>query len=314
MARDRIDGVLVLDKPVGPSSAQALGRTRWLMGAAKAGHGGTLDPLASGLLPVLFGEATKFSDDLLRADKAYEACVRLGISTTTADAEGEWLTVESVPQDEALIRRASAEFVGSIIQVPPAYSAIKKDGRPLYEYARAGIAVEVPSREVQIHALDVLRIELGEEGTIRDVWIRVDCSKGTYIRTLAADLGSRLGCGGHLAALRRTRVGDLTIEQSISLDGLEALADRTERRACLAPVDSLLSSVHRIDLDTMNAERFCHGQLVPIPIDIQLQSESTTIPRLRIYGDNRLLGLAVPHAGMLKPLRLMSTAPSPTPH
>jgi len=284
------------------------------MGAAKAGHGGTLDPLASGLLPVLFGEATKFSDDLLRADKAYEACVRLGISTTTADAEGEWLTVESVPQDEALIRRASAEFVGSIIQVPPAYSAIKKDGRPLYEYARAGIAVEVPSREVQIHALDVLRIELGEEGTIRDVWIRVDCSKGTYIRTLAADLGSRLGCGGHLAALRRTRVGDLTIEQSISLDGLEALADRTERRACLAPVDSLLSSVHRIDLDTMNAERFCHGQLVPIPIDIQLQSESTTIPRLRIYGDNRLLGLAVPHAGMLKPLRLMSTAPSPTPH
>jgi tRNA pseudouridine55 synthase len=284
------------------------------MGAAKAGHGGTLDPLASGLLPVLFGEATKFSDDLLRADKTYEACVRLGISTTTADAEGEWLTVESVPQDEALIRRASAEFVGSIIQVPPAYSAIKKDGRPLYEYARAGIAVEVPSREVQIHALDVLRIELGEEGTIRDVWIRVDCSKGTYIRTLAADLGSRLGCGGHLAALRRTRVGDLTIEQSISLDGLEALADRTERRACLAPVDSLLSSVHRIDLDTMNAERFCHGQLVPIPIDIQLQSESTTIPRLRIYGDNRLLGLAVPHAGMLKPLRLMSTAPSPTPH
>jgi tRNA pseudouridine55 synthase len=257
----------------------------------------------------LFGEATKFSDDLLRADKAYEACVRLGISTTTADAEGEWLTVESVPQDEALIRRASAEFVGSIIQVPPAYSAIKKDGRPLYEYARAGIAVEVPSREVQIHALDVLRIELGEEGTIRDVWIRVDCSKGTYIRTLAADLGSRLGCGGHLAALRRTRVGDLTIEHSISLDGLEALADRTERRACLAPVDSLLSSVHRIDLDTMNAERFCHGQLVPIPIDIQLQSESTTIPRLRIYGDNRLLGLAVPHAGMLKPLRLMSTAP-----
>jgi tRNA pseudouridine55 synthase len=266
------------------------------------------------LLPVLFGEATKFSDDLLRADKTYEACVRLGISTTTADAEGEWLTVEPVPQDEVLIRSASAEFVGSIIQVPPAYSAIKKDGRPLYEYARAGIAVEVPSREVQIHALDVLRFELGEEGTIRDVWIRVDCSKGTYIRTLAADLGSRLGCGGHLAALRRTRVGDLTIEQSISLDGLEALADRTERRACLAPVDSLLSSVHRIDLDTMNAERFCHGQLVPIPTDIQLQSESTTIPRLRIYGGNRLLGLAVPHAGMLKPLRLMSTAPLPIPH
>jgi len=313
MARDRIDGVLVLDKPVGPSSAQALGRTRWLMGAAKAGHGGTLDPLASGLLPVLFGEATKFSDDLLRADKTYEACVRLGVSTTTADAEGEWLTVEPVPQDETLIRSACAEFVGSIIQVPPAYSAIKKDGRPLYEYARAGIAVEVPSREVQIHALDVLRIELGEEGTIRDVWIRVDCSKGTYIRTLAADLGSRLGCGGHLAALRRTRVGDLAIEQSISLDGLEALADRPERRACLAPVDSLLNSVHRIDLDTMNAERFCHGQLVPIPTDIQLQSESTTIPRLRIYGGNRLLGLAVPHAGMLKPLRLMSTAPLPIP-
>ena len=314
MARDRIDGVLVLDKPVGPSSAQALGRTRWLMGAAKAGHGGTLDPLASGLLPVLFGEATKFSDDLLRADKTYEACVRLGISTTTADAEGQCLAVEPVPQDEALIRSVCAEFVGSIIQVPPAYSAIKRDGRPLYEYARAGIAVEVPSREVQIHALDVLRIERCEAGTIRDVWIRVNCSKGTYIRTLAADIGSRLGCGGHLAALRRTRVGDLVIEQSISLDGLEALADRPERRSCLAPVDSLLNSIERIDLDPISAERFCHGQLVPIPTDTQLQSESTTIPRLRIYAGDRLLGLAVPHAGMLKPLRLMSTAPSPISH
>lgn len=315
-ARDRIDGVLLLDKSVGPSSAQALGRARWLIGAAKAGHGGTLDPLASGLLPVLLGEATKFSDDLLGADKTYEACIRLGISTTTADAEGQWLTWASAPEDEAAIRQACAEFVGRIVQVPPAYSALKKDGRPLYEYARAGIAVDVPSREVQVHALDVLRIgglqalPVAPDTAIlvRDVWIRVDCSKGTYIRTLAADLGSRLGCGGHLAGLRRTRVGELSIEQSISIDALEALAGRTERRACLAPVDSLLGSIRRIDLDAIAAQRFCHGQLVPLPTDIALQSESTTIARLRIYGGDRLLGLAVPHAGMIKPLRLMSTA------
>ena len=343
-ARDRIDGVLVLDKPIGPSSAQALGRARWLIGAAKAGHGGTLDPLASGLLPVLLGEATKFSDDLLVADKTYEACIRLGISTTTADAEGQWLTWAPAPEDEAAIRNACAEFVGRIIQVPPAYSALKKDGRPLYEYARAGIAVDVPSREVQVHSLDVLRIgplqglpmtsdagapiaadahahagvqagaenlepALDAEVLVRDVWIRVDCSKGTYIRTLAADLGSRLGCGAHLAGLRRTRVGELSIAQSISLDALEALSGRSERRACLAPVDSLLGSIRRIDLDTIAAQRFCHGQLVPMPADMPLQSESTTIPRLRIYGGDRLLGLAVPHAGMIKPLRLMSTAP-----
>ena len=317
-ARDRIDGVLVLDKPIGPSSAQALGRARWLIGAAKAGHGGTLDPLASGLLPVLLGEATKFSDDLLVADKTYEACIRLGISTTTADAEGQWLDIAPAPQDDVAIRQACAEFVGRIIQVPPAYSAIKKDGRPLYEYARAGIAVDVPSREVRVHSLDVLRIGALQglpvrpdaETLVRDVWIRVDCSKGTYIRTLAADLGSRLGCGGHLAGLRRTRVGDLSIEQAVSLDALEALAGRTERRACLAPVDSLLGSIRRIDLDTMAAQRFCHGQLVPMPVDMPLQSESTTIARLRIYGGDRLLGLAVPHAGMIKPLRLMSTAPT----
>ena len=337
-ARDRIDGVLVLDKPIGPSSAQALGRARWLIGAAKAGHGGTLDPLASGLLPILLGEATKFSDDLLVADKTYEACIRLGISTTTADAEGQWLDIALAPQDEVAIRQACAEFVGPIVQVPPAYSAIKKDGRPLYEYARAGIAVDVPSREVRVHSLDVLRIgplqglpvrpDAGEQATagatagtemltraldaealVRDVWIRVDCSKGTYIRTLAADLGSRLGCGAHLAGLRRTRVGELSIEQSISLDALEALAGRSERRACLAPVDSLLGSIRRIDLDTIAAQRFCHGQLVPMPTDMPLQSQSTTIARLRIYGGDRLLGLAVPHAGMIKPLRLMSTAP-----
>ena len=317
-ARDRIDGVLLLDKSVGPSSAQALGRARWLIGAAKAGHGGTLDPLASGLLPVLLGEATKFSDDLLVADKTYEACIRLGISTTTADAEGQWLDTAPAPQDDVAIRQACAEFVGRIIQVPPAYSAIKKDGRPLYEYARAGIAVDVPSREVQVHSLDVLRIgplqglpvRADAETLVRDVWIRVDCSKGTYIRTLAADLGNRLGCGGHLAGLRRTRVGDLSIKQAVSLDALEALAGRSERRACLAPVDSLLGSIRRIDLDTMAAQRFCHGQLVPMPVDMPLQSESTTIARLRIYGGDRLLGLAVPHAGMIKPLRLMSTAPT----
>jgi len=339
-ARDRLDGVLLLDKPVGPSSAQALGRARWLLAAAKAGHGGTLDPLASGVLPVLLGEATKFSHDLLEADKTYEACVRLGITTSTADGEGAVLArvgllwedgqriehgeaLPLVPLSTALVHEACAAFCGRIVQVPPMHSALKKDGRPLYEYARAGLTVDVPTREVTIHAIEVLRIELGQQNAsppnlesiqpaALDVWIRVDCSKGTYIRTLAADIGARLGCGAYLAGLRRTQVGDLKIEQSISLEALEALPDRVARRACLAPVDSLLGSLPRLALAAEEAERFCHGQPIDLSAtvmagDTRLQSESTTIPRLRIYCGERLLGLAQAQGRVLKPLRLLAT-------
>jgi len=341
--RDRIDGVLVLDKPLGPSSTQALARARWLIGAAKAGHGGTLDPLASGVLPVLLGEATKFAHDLLDADKSYEACVRLGVQTRTADAEGEIIACTAPICDEALIRAACAEFVGEIVQVPPIHSALKKDGRPLYEYARAGIAVEVPSRVVRIDRLDVLSLSEASSSPSDsvagracwppldrsdpawasvqplDIWIAVDCSKGTYIRTLAADLGHRLGCGAHLAALRRTRVGPLRLDQAITFESLEALEDRGQRRMHLATVDSLLGTLLRVELDQNSAKRFEHGQLVSCPVrvtttDTFLQpgsSKLTAVPqRVRVYGDGRLMGVATVHqtqqGAMLKPLRLMA--------
>jgi tRNA pseudouridine55 synthase len=225
-----LDGVLLLDKGIGLSSNDALMRAKRLFLAKKAGHTGTLDPLASGLLPLCFGEATKFSQDLLDADKTYEATMRLGIQTSTGDAEGEVLQTRpvevSVPDVEAALER----FRGPISQVPPMHSALKRDGKPLYEYARAGQVVERVAREVTIHALDLLGAALP------DVTFRVTCSKGTYVRTLAEDIGAALGCGAHLIALRRTGVGALTLDRAVTLEALEAMRARCIARAggCLA--------------------------------------------------------------------------------
>lgn len=202
--RRDVHGVLLLDKPIGWSSNDALIRAKRLLWAKKAGHTGTLDPLATGLLPLCFGEATKFSQDLLDADKTYETVVRLGIRTSTADAEGEVLSERPVSVTPEQLQAAIARFVGEIDQVPPMHSALKKDGKPLYEYARAGQTVERAARRVTIYAIDLLATDLqSAEPTIT---LRVSCSKGTYIRTLGEDIGEALGCGGHLVALRRTQV------------------------------------------------------------------------------------------------------------
>ena len=195
-----LDGVLLLDKPLGLSSNDALIRAKRIYLAKKAGHTGTLDPLATGLLPLCFGEATKFSQDLLEADKTYEATMRLGVRTTTGDAEGEALQTRDVTCDEAAIHAAMAHFRGEIAQVPPMYSALKRDGKPLYEYARAGQTVEREARNVTIHALEMIACALP------DVTFRVTCSKGTYARTLAEDIGEKLGCGAHLVALPRNEI------------------------------------------------------------------------------------------------------------
>jgi len=214
LPRRDVHGVLLLDKPLDLSSNDALVRAKRLLRANKAGHTGTLDPLATGLLPLCFGEATKFSQDLLEADKTYDAEVRLGARSSTGDAEGELLDVREVTCDHAAVEQALLRFTGEIEQVPPMHSALKKDGRPLYEYARAGQTVERAARRVTIHAIELLDCALPPSSATAAFTMRVTCSKGTYIRTLAEDIGEALGCGAYLTGLRRIAVGDLTLDEA----------------------------------------------------------------------------------------------------
>jgi tRNA pseudouridine55 synthase len=291
---DPVDGVLLLDKPSGITSNLALQKARRLLGAAKAGHTGTLDPLASGLLPLTFGEATKFSADLLDADKSYEAVLRLGARTATADAEGEVIETRPVDVSSDRFVMALKQFVGSIDQVPPMYSALKRDGRALYEYAREGVELERLPRTVRIHRLALLQWHADQPA------VAVDCSKGTYVRVLAEDIGAALGCGAHLSALRRTRVGSLDLDNALTLAQLEQM-DMAQRRASLLPVDALIAAVPRIDLGDAQARRFCHGTAV----------DAAGPPgRCRVYGpDERLLGVAeLNEHGVLSPRRLLATA------
>ncbi len=296
--RRALDGVLLLDKPVGLSSNDALIRAKRLYLAKKAGHTGTLDPLASGLLPLCFGEATKFSQDLLEADKTYEATMRLGIRTTTGDAEGEAIETRDVTCDQAAVEQALVQFRGEIVQVPPMYSALKRDGKPLYEYARAGQTVEREGRQVTIHALEVLACALP------DVTFRVTCSKGTYVRTLAEDIGEALGCGAHLVMLRRTGVGALTLADSVTLDALsDALPD--ERDAWIQPVDALLSTFPSVQLDADAARRFLHGQRLRLA-DLTVDESVLQGTRARVYSsEGKLLGVARVGEGVLAPERLI---------
>jgi tRNA pseudouridine55 synthase len=301
--RRALDGVLLLDKPLGLSSNDALIRAKRLYLAKKAGHTGTLDPLATGLLPLCFGEATKFSQDLLEADKTYEATMRLGIRTTTGDAEGEAIDTRDVTCDEAAVRAALPTFLGEIIQVPPMYSALKRDGKPLYEYARAGQTVEREGRQVTIHALELLACALP------DVTFRVTCSKGTYVRTLAEDIGEALGCGAHLVALRRTGVGALTLANSVTLDALSDATDG-ERDSWLQPVDALLSTFPLVRLNEDETRRFLHGQRLKLS-ELTITGDAVNAPRVRVYaGQGRLLGVARQGEGVLAPERLVVTTAS----
>lgn len=290
----QVDGVLLLDKASGMTSNDALQKARRLFSAAKGGHTGTLDPMATGLLPLCFGEATKFSADLLDADKTYEADVKLGITTDTGDAEGQVLTNAAVTTSIADVERLLPRFTGPIKQVPPMHSALKRDGRPLYELARQGIEVEREARDVTIHALDML----GLEGDV--LRLRVSCSKGTYIRVLAADIGQALGCGAHLTALRRTQVGDLVLERSVTLSQLE-LQDEVQRGTHLLPVDALLQSLPAVHLAAAEANRFSHGNPVTLPTGL--------LGKIRVYAEGRLLGVGEPGPGsLLWPKRLVQLA------
>lgn len=290
----QVDGVLLLDKPVGLTSNDALQRARRLFSAAKGGHTGTLDPLASGLLPLCFGEATKFSADLLDADKTYEASLRLGITTDSGDAEGQVVATRPVVVSQVDIEAALQRFRGDIMQVPPMHSALKRDGKPLYELARQGVEVEREARPVSIRSLDL------QSFTGDNLSLRVRCSKGTYIRVLATDIGEALGCGAYLTALRRTAVADLDLTGAVSLAVVEALPEE-ERDNCLQPLDTLLLRLPRVDLDAPAAERFSHGNPVVAPAGL--------LGRARVYADNRLIGLGdIGKDQQLWPKRLVQLA------
>ena len=291
-----VDAVLLLDKPVGMSSNAALQIARRRFRAAKAGHGGTLDPLASGLLPVLFGEATKFSGSLLEGGKRYRATVRLGVRTDTADAEGSTLSERPVPcMSDAVLEAALAAFRGDIEQVPPMHSALKRDGQPLYRLARQGIEVDRAPRRVRIDRLALLR----HEGSFLD--LDIACSKGTYIRSLADDLGEKLGCGAHLAALRRTGAGPFDVGEAWTLDRLEGLPDAELVRA-LMPPDRLLAHLPEVILAGAVAERFCHGQAVDLPA-----GQPGGACRVYRAGPRHFLGTGEACAdARLRPLRLLA--------
>ena len=252
----RVDGVLLLDKPLGVSSNAVLQRARRAYGALRAGHTGTLDPLASGLLPVCFGEATKLSSEMLDAGKAYRAEIRLGIRTSTGDAEGDVLSDIRPDTNRDQFAAVLEQFRGEIEQVPPMHSALKRNGQALYTLARRGETVERPPRKVMIYRIDLVEFN----GPLAR--ILVDCSKGTYIRVLAEDIGEMLGCGAHLSALQRTRVGDFRLDDAIALHLVEEAANRESIDGWLLPPDTLAAARPRVDLSGENAVRFRHGRLV----------------------------------------------------
>ena len=298
-----VHGVLLLDKAAGISSNDALIQAKRLLNAEKAGHTGTLDPFATGLLPLCFGEATKFAQDLLEADKSYDTTVHLGCTTTTGDTEGETVEVLPVNVTVTQIEGVLAQFRGPILQTPPMYSALKRDGKPLYEYARAGITLEREPRALVIHRLELV------DYVAPLLRLRVTCSKGTYIRVLGEDIGAAFGCGAHLQALRRTGVGALHLDDAVTLEDLAAI-DASARAASLAPVDALLESFPIVSLDDILARRFLQGQR------LSMGKESLAVVagagRVRVYrtSDACLLGTGrMQEFDVLAPERLIAGTP-----
>lgn len=291
--REAVDGVLLLDKPGGITSQTAVSRVKALYNAAKAGHTGTLDPMATGLLPIALGEATKFSSMLLDADKGYLATVRLGITTTTGDLEGDVIARSAVDIDRARIEPALATFRGNIVQIPPMFSALKHQGRALYAYAREGREVARVARPVTISALAL------EDYTAPDLRIFVTCSKGTYIRVLAEDIGKALGCGATLAGLRRTQVGRFSVADADGLDALAAL-NAEERRQRLLPVDVMLAERPAIRLDAAQLSRIANGQAV--------ECATCEAGLVRLFDSRgRFLGIAeASSTGVIQPRRLIA--------
>ena len=287
----RVDGVLLLDKPIGVSSNAALQQCKRLYRAAKAGHTGTLDPLASGLLPICFGEATKFAHMLLDADKTYVATIHLGVTTTTGDAEGSVVLERPIAASQAELESLLPRLVGRVVQRPPAYAALKYQGRKYYEYARAGIEIPRAEREIVIAELTL------------DAWsppearLTVRCSKGTYVRVLAEDLGEALGCGAHLAALRRTATGGFELGAAVTLDALTTLADDARDRRLL-PADALVAALPRLDLAPSEAAGFRDGRAIA--------HTGLADGVYRTYAGGCFVGVAHAARGTVQPRRLVA--------
>ena len=294
-----LDGVLLLNKPKGLSANQALQRARRLFQAAKAGHTGTLDPMATGLLPVCFGEATKFSAYLLDADKRYQARMQLGVTTDSGDAEGQEIARAKVPLlDEAMLETVLTRFRGDIEQVPPMYSALKHQGRPLYELARQGIEIKRTPRQVTLHNITLMEWDAATQSLLLDV----TCSKGTYIRTLAIDIGAAIGCGAHLTMLQRLQTGPFDSDGMLGLEAIEATQE-TARDEHLLPVDVLIQHLPKVDVDAAAAARLLMGQKVHA--DTATHNDDVM---LRAYQGDHLLGLVtVVKTGVIGPRRLLRT-------
>ena len=295
--RRRVDGVLLLDKPVGLSSNAALQKAKRLFNAEKAGHTGTLDPLASGVLPICFGTATRFAQFLLDAPKRYVATVHFGVTTSTQDAEGDVVETRSVTFDVTALDVALSRFVGRHLQTPPMHSALKRAGRPYYDYARRGVEIARSSREIIIY--EMRRVEWRAPIAV----VEVLCSKGTYVRTLAADLGEALGCGAHVAALRRTSSGGFHVANASSLDALETMDD-DERDRSLLPPDALVAHLSRIDVDRAAADDLLHGR----PVTVVNGETANASPVYAVFGPDGLVGVADIENGTVKPRRLMPTS------
>lgn len=298
-----VSGVLLLDKPAGMTSNQALQTARRLVGAAKAGHTGTLDPLATGLLPLCFGEATKVSQFLLGAHKTYRARARLGITTTTGDSEGELLRERPVAVDAAALAAALAAHTGDILQVPPMHSALKHDGERLYALARRGETVERSARAVHVGRLELL------SRTGAEIELELDCSKGTYVRSLIEDIGEALGCGAHMTALRRLRVGALDLGQAIDLERLRGAADAgpVAIDACLLPVADALAHLPQVQLPPPEAARLLRGQAVRL-------RDPLAPGWVAVFDAQRaFLGMAESVDDQLLPRRLISQEPAAGP-
>ena len=288
-----IDGVFLLDKPLGFSSNQALKKIQWLFNAKKAGHTGTLDPMATGLLPICLGEATKFSHRLLNAHKSYIATIQLGITTSTGDQEGEVISEKEVVLNEAQLKDTLKKFIGDTTQIPPMYSALKFEGKPLYEYAREGIEIERKSRQIKIFDIKLINIEKSI------ITIEVLCSKGTYIRTLAEDIGQTMGCGAYLKALERTQTGNFQLSEALSIEALEAMPMASREKA-LMPIDVLLEELSSIKLNMAELDAIKKGQ----SIDFMSKNDK----EVRLYSPSgQFVGVGQPDLkGRLFPKRLIA--------
>tara|TARA_B100001173_G_scaffold308096_1_gene317747 strand:- start:188 stop:1096 length:909 start_codon:yes stop_codon:yes gene_type:complete len=290
-----INGLLLIDKPLGFSSNQALSKIKWIFSAKKAGHTGTLDPLATGLLPICFGEATKFSNHLLNLEKTYEATIKLGFKSSTGDAEGKLTETKIISLSLEKLQVALKSFIGVSNQIPPMFSALKYKGQPLYKLAREGVRIERQKREIKISELILLKFE---NNLIK---FQVTCSKGTYIRTLAEDIANKLGMDGYLSELRRTKIGDLSINEALSLEKIEKLSP-DERKACMKPTEVLVDEYPKVFLSESEVNFIKNGQ--PIKLSKKLNTEIYTL----FTKGNVFIGLGeIDNNRLLKAVRLIST-------